>query len=129
VPWIVGAVELTELPANECWTLLERAALGRIASVRGGLPSIVPVNICALEGDVFFRTGPGALLDAALAGDVLTVEADEVDRRWHTGWSVVVSGRSEVTAERPGIPVAAWAREDADHVVRIRGEVVTGRRL
>jgi uncharacterized protein len=122
-------VELTELPADESWALLATVPVGRIASVRGGLPSIVPVNICVAEGAVWFRTGRGALLDAAIAGDVLTVEADEVDRVWHRGWSVVVSGHAHVAAERPDVPVAAWARHDADHVVRIDGDVVSGRRL
>jgi nitroimidazol reductase NimA-like FMN-containing flavoprotein (pyridoxamine 5'-phosphate oxidase superfamily) len=122
-------MELTELSTGECWALLETAAVGRIASVRGGLPAIVPVNICTADGAVWFRTGPGALLDAAIAGDVLSMEADEVDRAWHRGWSVVVSGHAQVAADRPDVPVAAWARDDADHVVRIDGEVVTGRRL
>ena len=122
-------MELTELSTADCWHLLHGVAVGRVAIVRGGLPSIVPVNICAQDGSVFFRTGPGALLEAALAGDVLSVEADDVDVAWHRGWSVVVSGHAEVVADRPEVPVAAWARSDAHHVVRINGEVVTGRKL
>jgi nitroimidazol reductase NimA-like FMN-containing flavoprotein (pyridoxamine 5'-phosphate oxidase superfamily) len=122
-------MELTDLSPGDSWSLLATAAVGRIASVRGGLPAIVPVNICVADGAVWFRTGPGPLLDAAIAGDVLSVEADEVDRAWHRGWSVVVSGHAHVAADRPDVPVAAWARADADHVVRVDGEVVTGRRL
>jgi nitroimidazol reductase NimA-like FMN-containing flavoprotein (pyridoxamine 5'-phosphate oxidase superfamily) len=122
-------MELTELAPRDCWDLIATAPIGRIASVRGGLPSIIPVNIAVVDGAVWFRTGPGALLDAAIAGDVLSVEADEVDRVWHRGWSVVVSGHAQVAADRPDVPVAAWARADADHVVRIEGELVTGRRL
>jgi nitroimidazol reductase NimA-like FMN-containing flavoprotein (pyridoxamine 5'-phosphate oxidase superfamily) len=122
-------MELTELSPSESWALLATAPVGRVASVRGGLPAIVPVNICVADGAVWFRTGPGGLLDAAIAGDVLSVEADEVDRAWHRGWSVVVTGRAQVAADRPDVPVAAWAREDAEHVVRIDGAVVAGRRL
>jgi uncharacterized protein len=122
-------MESVELDAEACWRLLERAALGRVALVRAGLPSIVPVNICVADGAVWCRTGPGALLDAALAGEVLSVEADEVDRRWHSGWSVLVTGRAQVAADRDDLPLSAWARHDADHLVRIDAELVTGRKL
>lgn len=122
-------MELGVVPENECWQLLACAAVGRVALVRGGLPSVLPVNIHAADGAVWFRAGPGALLDAALANDVLAVEADEVDPFGHTGWSVVVTGRAEVAAERDDVPVASWGRLDADHLIRIAGDVVTGRRL
>lgn len=122
-------MDLAELAPGECWTLLHAAAVGRVGLIRGGLPSIVPVNICAADGAVWFRVGPGALLDAALAGDVLCVEVDDVDRMTHTGWSVVVTGRAEVAADRADLPVVSWGRPDADHLVRVPGELVTGRRL
>jgi nitroimidazol reductase NimA-like FMN-containing flavoprotein (pyridoxamine 5'-phosphate oxidase superfamily) len=122
-------VEATELATDACWKLLEGAALGRVALVRAGLPTIVPVNICAAHGAVWVRTGPGALLDAALASEVLSVEADEIDRQWHTGWSVLVTGRAEVAADRADLPVSAWARADANHLVKIEAELVTGRRI
>jgi nitroimidazol reductase NimA-like FMN-containing flavoprotein (pyridoxamine 5'-phosphate oxidase superfamily) len=122
-------MELTELSVDDSWHLLEQAHVGRVALIRGGLPSILPVNICALDSGVYFRTGPGALLDAAIAGDIVSVEADEVDLAWHSGWSVVVSGHAQVVADDPNVPVTAWARSDADHVVRIEAEVVTGRKL
>jgi nitroimidazol reductase NimA-like FMN-containing flavoprotein (pyridoxamine 5'-phosphate oxidase superfamily) len=122
-------MELAELSPEESWALLRTAAVGRVALVRAGLPSIVPVNVCAEDGAVWFRAGPGGLLDAALAGHVLSVEADEVDRLSHTGWSVVVTGRADVAAERDDLPVASWGRSDADHLVRVDAELVTGRRL
>ena len=122
-------MELAELSQDESWELLGTAAVGRVALVRAGLPSVVPVNVCAADGAVWFRVGPGGLLDAALAGHVLSVEADDVDRLSHTGWSVVVTGRAEVAAERDDLPVASWGRPNADHLVRVDAELVTGRRL
>jgi nitroimidazol reductase NimA-like FMN-containing flavoprotein (pyridoxamine 5'-phosphate oxidase superfamily) len=118
-----------DLDRDECWRLLCRAAVGRVAVIRGALPSIVPVNVCALDEALWFRVGPGVLLDAALNGDIVSVEADEVDRVAHAGWSVVVTGRAEVAAERDDVPVSAWGRPDADHLVRVAGSIVTGRRL
>ncbi len=123
-----GAV-LAELDRAECWQLFGRAAIGRVAVIRGALPAILPVNVCAADGAVWFRVGPGALLDAAVKGDVVSVEADEVDRLSHSGWSVIVTGRAEVAAERDDLPVRAWGRPDADHLVRVDGTIVTGRRL
>lgn len=121
-------MELQELSVDECWAALRTAAVGRVALIRGGLPSVVPVNVCAAEGAIWLRAGPGALLDGALARDILCVEVDEVDRMSHTGWSVVVTGRAEVVADRD-LPVVSWGRSDADHLVRVTGELVTGRRL
>jgi hypothetical protein len=60
---------------------------------------------------------------------VLSVEADDVDRVSHTGWSVVVTGRAEVAAERDDLPLASWGRPNADHLVRVDAELVTGRRI
>ena len=65
-------MDLTELSPKESWQLLRTAAVGRVAPIRAGLPSVLPVNVCATDGAVWFRVGPGALLDAALAGDVLS---------------------------------------------------------
>lgn len=120
-------MEVLELSRRECWTLLETVAVGRIALIRGGLPCVLPVNIRAVEDAVWFRTGPGALLDAALAHHVLSIEADEIDHAWHHAWSVVVTGKAEVVADRSDLPVKAWARTDAAHLVRVEAELVTGR--
>ena len=120
---------LQELELDACWRLLATAAVGRVALIRRGLPTVLPVNVHARDGAVWCRVGPGALLDAAIAGDIVTVEADEVDRVEHRGWSVVVSGRAEVVPDHPEVPVAAWGRRDADHLVRVSADVVTGRRL
>jgi nitroimidazol reductase NimA-like FMN-containing flavoprotein (pyridoxamine 5'-phosphate oxidase superfamily) len=122
-------MDMVELPADECWKLLRTAAIGRVAMIRGGLPSVLPVNICVHDGAVWLRVGPGALLDAALTGNVLSIEADEVDRVTHAGWSVVATGRAEVAAERDDLPVRSWGRPDASHLVRVPAELVTGRRL
>lgn len=122
-------MELAELSPDESWTLLRTAAVGRVAMIRGGLPSVLPVNICAHDDAVWFRVGPGVLLDAALGGHVLSIEADEVDRMTHSGWSVVVTGRAEVAADRDDLPVTSWGRPDADHLIRVSADLVTGRRL
>jgi nitroimidazol reductase NimA-like FMN-containing flavoprotein (pyridoxamine 5'-phosphate oxidase superfamily) len=120
---------LEVIDEDECLRLLAHAAVGRVAVVRGGLPQVVPVNVCVAEGAVWFRVGTGTLLDAALAGDVLAVETDEIDRLAHTGWSVIVTGKAEVAADRDDLPVVPWRGGDAHHLVRVPASLVTGRRL
>jgi len=120
---------LQVLGEEECLLLFARAAVGRVAIIRGGVPSVVPVNVCVADDAVWFRVGPGGLLDAALAGHVIAVETDEIDRITHSGWSVVVTGRAEVAADRADLPVTAWRAGEPDHLVRVPAELVTGRRL
>lgn len=71
---------------------------------------------------------------SAAAGAVVAFEVDQIDREGH-GWSVLVVGRAAVLtdpAERARaecvIPTT-WLPAEPAHVVRVRAEVVSGRRL
>ena len=81
-----------ELTDEECRKLLGERHLGRLALVDADGPVILPVNYTLDEGSVVFRTDPGSKLDAAAAGATVAFEADAVDERDRTGWSVVVRG-------------------------------------
>ena len=60
-------------------------------------------------------------------------ESDDVDRRWHSGWSVVVSGpveevdRDILALVRPQL--GPWPALDTDRFLLIRSERVTGQRI
>src|SRR4051794_27593186 len=85
---------LEVLDHDECVALLERSSLTRIAVVIGEQPLVFPVNF-TLDGDaVVFRTDPGTKLYAARDGRV-AFECDGVDAVYHTGWSVLGTGRAE----------------------------------
>lgn len=123
------------LDEAECRQLLGRAAVGRVAVTVGAVPAVFPVNFALMDGDIVFRTGAGTKLDAAVHQAVVAFEVDHVDPVYHEGWSVLVVGMAdEVTdpAERGralSLPLRPWGEGHRDHVVRIRAELVSGRRI
>lgn len=124
------------LSREECLRLLATVPVGRVAVSVGALPAILPVNFVVLDGDVVFRTAPGSKLDAAVRNAVVAFEADAVDAVYHTGWSVLVVGVAEEVTDPESLravdalPLEPWALDGlADHVVRIRTQTISGRRL
>jgi nitroimidazol reductase NimA-like FMN-containing flavoprotein (pyridoxamine 5'-phosphate oxidase superfamily) len=129
---MVGAVK--ELAERECLELLASRVVGRIALVVAGEARVFPVNYL-LDGEgIVFRTDEGTKLDAARAGSVGTFEVDDSDPLYHTGWSVMATGRLEAITEpqdlhrMEGLPVRAWGRA-AEHWVRMPIKSITGRRI
>jgi nitroimidazol reductase NimA-like FMN-containing flavoprotein (pyridoxamine 5'-phosphate oxidase superfamily) len=121
------------LSHDECHALLAGSTLGRVGLSVRALPVVLPVNYGVLGGDVVFLTAEGTKL--ARAADNAIV-AFEVDGGGDAGmpWSVLVVGRSEVIVD-PGERAAAertvpvsWLRGVATQTVRVRADVVTGRR-
>lgn len=126
---------LEVLGRDECMRLLGAGGIGRVAVVEGGHPMIFPVNY-AVDGDeVLFRTASGTKFDAAVRGQIVAFEIDEADPIYHTGWSVVVTGRAEEVTEPDRLAeigagrLRPWAEGVKDHVVAVHTERVTGRRI
>jgi nitroimidazol reductase NimA-like FMN-containing flavoprotein (pyridoxamine 5'-phosphate oxidase superfamily) len=127
---------LEVIPHKECLVLLAGQKVGRLGFVVDGQPMILPVNY-AMHGDiVVFRTGDGSLLTAAHATKV-AFEVDDVDAGAGSGWSVVVQGVTEEIPEtgdwfdetlraKAG---PTWIPAPTDHCVRIKPNVISGRRL
>lgn len=115
--------------------LLAGEHLGRVALSIGALPAIFPVNFVYADGEILFRTAEGAKLTAATAGAVVAFEVDRSDSPDHTGWSVMVVGRSEVVPtdkehEHPAQGrLAQWASARGDALVRVVPALWTGRRI
>jgi uncharacterized protein len=126
---------LDVLDRRSCLELLATATVGRIGwAAQDGRVEIRLVNI-ALDGeDVVIRCEPGTMLDALHTGRAVAVEADALEPALRTGWTVVVTGRAaEVDAgpqaERLVDLVQPWAGGERRHLIRVRAEQVTGRRL
>ena len=126
---------LATLGDAECRALLAAASVGRVGLSIDALPVVVPVNF-VLDGDrIVFRTGTGAKLQQALEGAVVCFEVDDVDRLYHSGWSVLATGHAaEITDEADlvrvrTLPLRSWAHVDGEHFVEIRIELLSGRRL
>ena len=126
---------LAELGREESLDILARSGIGRVTFSVHGIPTALPVNVALLEGDVVFATDKGSKLDAAVHGQVVSVEADGVDRVYHTGWSVLVTGVAEVLTDPRDVkrvrhlPLEAWAPGPHLFVVRVPSTIVSGRRL
>jgi nitroimidazol reductase NimA-like FMN-containing flavoprotein (pyridoxamine 5'-phosphate oxidase superfamily) len=121
------------LTEDECWNLLERRELGRLALVVHGEPDIFPVNYVTDGPRIFFRTAPGSKLADLTEDPHVAFEVDEYDDT--VAASVVVKGiatrldlQSEIDAAealslRPWIPTLKY------RWVRIAPASITGRRF
>jgi len=124
-----------ELSKSECFQLLARERLGRVAVVDDRGPVVFPVNFVLDRHMVVFRTDEGTKLDTACRGSRVAFEVDGTDAVDRTGWSVVVRGeavevtdRSELARLRK-LPPDPWAPGAKTHYVRILPAVLTGRRI
>ena len=126
---------LAILTRDECFELLGRAHVGRIALSIGALPVILPVNFHLLDDDVIVRSGPGTKMDAALTHTVVAFEVDAFSPLDHSGWSVLVQGLAteivdpEELRRAAALPLRAWADDRINRFIRIRTYEVSGRRL
>jgi nitroimidazol reductase NimA-like FMN-containing flavoprotein (pyridoxamine 5'-phosphate oxidase superfamily) len=124
-----------ELTKSECFELLAREHLGRVAVVDDRGPIVFPVNFVFDRHVVVLRTDEGTKLDAALKGSRVAFEIDGADPATRTGWSVLVRGEAvEVTdpaelARLRKLPLHPWAPGAKAHYVRILPAALTGRRI
>lgn len=126
---------LTVMDEAECLGLLAKCRVGRVAVSIGAVPAVFPVNFALLDGHIVFRTGTGTKLDAAMRNSVVAFEVDDVDPLYHEGWSVLVVGVADELHDESmvrralDLPLAVWAPGARDHVVCLRPEFVSGRRI
>lgn len=123
------------LEENECRALLRDGDLGRVGMTVGALPVILPVNYAYVDGSVVFRTSDGTKLRASQGGTVIAFEVDAYDVGQREGWSVLAVGRAiEVTDEHEldqlrSLGLAPWANGERTHYIRLRPEMLSGRRI
>lgn len=126
---------LEVLSRGECLRLLAQCRVGRVVITDRALPAAFPVNFALLDEDVVFLTTQGSKLEAAEGEEVMAFEADEIDAVLHTGWSVLVQGLASVIsdpedlAQARALRLEPWAPATHFQFVRIRAELVSGRRL
>jgi nitroimidazol reductase NimA-like FMN-containing flavoprotein (pyridoxamine 5'-phosphate oxidase superfamily) len=126
---------LEVLSRAQCLELLGHVPVGRIVLTVGALPAIMPVNFVLHQGEVIIRTDTGTKLAAAARNAVVAFEVDQLDDTGQQGWSVSLVGRAvEVTAaeqlaELRPLPLRPWAPGERDHYIRIKPELISGRRI
>lgn len=124
---------IEELTTEQCWELLEKHAIGRLAYHLSGEVHIVPINYVVSERQsLIFRTAPGnKLLGLHMDCDV-AFEIDETSEA--DGASVVARGYAEqvpmsqdIIAEDLGLK--PWVPTEKFNVIRIQVTELTGRRF
>lgn len=123
------------LDDDECWRYLREAAVGRLAVDVGGQPDIFPINYLVHEGSIFFRSGAGTKLAAAVLMGHIALEIDGFEPHGRTAWSVVVKGRAvqvekmQELFEAEDLPLFPWIASPKPNIVRIDPVLITGRRF
>ena len=126
---------LEVIPRQECLELLRGSVLGRVVVAMGALPAALPVTYVLLGEDIVFMTGTGTKLEQAVRKAVVAFEVDQIDPVARTGWSILVTGWSSLMTHPDEIATVRelglepWVPVERGHFVRIRSEIVSGRRL
>jgi hypothetical protein len=126
---------LVPLDRATCVRLLGTAAVGRLVFTLRALPEVFPVNFCLFEGSVVIRVADASRAVTGAVDTVVAFQADQIDPRTRTGWSVTVVGHSSEIldpAERRrvlALPLEPWAGGPRDRLLRVPLDRVTGRRL
>lgn len=126
---------LETMDEGECWARLGNHVIGRLVVAVGHQPDIFPVNYRIVDGDIVVRTAEGTKLAAALLGELVAFEIDDLDELNHCGWSVVVHGLAHESTtlhdvlDDARIDTDPWASGPKNRVLRITPDRVTGRRI
>lgn len=118
---------------EECWQLVERASLGRLATTVLGEVAIFPVNFVVTDHTLMFRTAPGSKLFELSVNPRVAFEVDEYDD--NTAASVVVKGIAERVERQSEIdaadelPLTPWIPTLKYRWVRITPTAITGRKF
>jgi nitroimidazol reductase NimA-like FMN-containing flavoprotein (pyridoxamine 5'-phosphate oxidase superfamily) len=122
---------LYDLTEDDCWALLERAALGRLAVAAAGVVDVFPVNYAVEAGRILFKTSEGTKLASLTVHEQVAFEIDGADEQ--TAWSVVVKGIARVIDRSSDLEaverhrIVSWLPTRKSRVVAIEPISVTGR--
>lgn len=129
----MSAVE--QLSENQCWELLRSTEVGRLAVIVDDHPDIFPVNYAVDQGTVLFRSAEGTKVASALGDAPVAFEVDGYDTETGLAWSVVLKGQAQTlqgiddAAESFKVELHPWQAGKKERFIRIRPDVVTGRRF
>ncbi len=127
------------LSLPECHALLalgcDEGRHGHLGVPTDGAPVVLPLDYCVLEGDLVVQVGEG--LFERVVGRQVAFQVDGVSEalgaEWSEGelpWSVLVRGPAlEAAPGSVGRIRNGHLASPGDRLVRIRADVVTGRRL
>jgi hypothetical protein len=130
---ISGNLAVHILDEDECWRLLSKSDLGRVAVRTLASVDIFPVNFLTNERALFFRSAPGSKLVDLTRESSVAFEAD--GQRGRHIWSVVVHGiahrlGTDTEIHESGIgSLQTSYPSDKFNYVRITPRTISGRRF
>ena len=121
---------VTEMTEADCWEMLRRHELGRLAYRDGDTVQIAPLNYAVQGRSIVFRTAEGSKLSAIRDHNDVAFEIDETTDE--AAMSVICRGRAvELTGEDAQmvdqLRLRPWVRTVKHHVVSIEIEEISGR--
>jgi nitroimidazol reductase NimA-like FMN-containing flavoprotein (pyridoxamine 5'-phosphate oxidase superfamily) len=137
---VQSAGQLAELGRDECVELLTLTKVGRLAVSPPdwrAAPVIRPVTYVfdRSSQSIVFRSARGSKFTALLLSGQAAFEIDGIEPEAETGWSVIVQGPvEEITSSAEihrleRLELRPWAPGEKPHWIRIRANVVSGRRI
>ncbi len=138
-----GGLGLAQLPGGaqqldsaEAMRLLASVDYGRVVFDLQALPAIRPVNHLVDDGMIVIRTRLTSAISSAVGPTdrlIVAYEADSLDGRTQTGWSVVVTGHARTLTDPDSVAryeqlLTPWVNH-ADTVIVIEPEIITGLRI
>lgn len=121
---------------REQWIeLMRTASVGRLIFTEHALPAVHLVDFRWWRGDVVIRITDASVLSVVSRNQVVAFEADTLGADLDRGWSVTVVGHCAVITEVPdlielcGMFSRPSSGSRCDYFVRIRSEMVSGRRI
>jgi len=112
------------IPEPECWELLARVSVGRVALSMRALPAILPVQYYLDGRTLAVCLGHQELLTSSLDKAVVAFAADAIDAASRSGWSVQVQGRSALAREPRFDIECGWPA--SGQVVQIEPVLISG---
>jgi nitroimidazol reductase NimA-like FMN-containing flavoprotein (pyridoxamine 5'-phosphate oxidase superfamily) len=127
--------DVTILDQSQCWELLRRPQVGRLAIVIADAVEIFPINFVVDHGTLVFRTGEGSKLTGARISAPVAFEIDGYSPDDEQAWSVIVKGSvHEIKVlydmvDTFALPLWPWHAKTKNAFVRIIPEDISGRRF
>jgi len=116
------------LSERECWKLLAKASIGRLALSVRALPVIMTVQYYLDGHRLAVCLGHQALPERALNETIIAFAADSIDPVTRSGWSVHVQGQSVIPRGIRIETTCDWPSSPAQ-VVEIEPKTIAGRRV
>lgn len=129
-----GDRQMKPMTRRQALDKLASAEYGRIVFTQHAMPAIRPVNHVLCDGRIIILSHDGSAIAARAdhgRGNVVVYEADQIDPRTRTGWSVMVTGFARIV-EDPALiaryqqALRPWVAGSKNTVIGIDTDIVTG---